>query len=57
MLEVFDRMTELQFANKTGKDVDLARKINKLVAIIEQLQGVPPAKRGRSSVSRISPIW
>ena len=41
MLEVFDRMTELQFANKTGKDVALARKINKLVAIIEKLQGVP----------------
>jgi NTE family protein len=40
MLEVWDRMTELQFANKTGKDVALARKINKLVAIIEELQGV-----------------
>jgi NTE family protein len=39
MLEVFDRMTELQFANKTGKDVELARTINKLVAIIERLQG------------------
>src|SRR5262249_50614150 len=41
MIEVFDRMTELHFANKTGKDVELAQKINKLVAIIEQLQGVP----------------
>jgi predicted acylesterase/phospholipase RssA len=41
MLEVFDRMTELQFANKTAKDVSLARKINKLVAIIEELQGKP----------------
>jgi NTE family protein len=40
MLEVFDRMTELQFANKTGKDVQLALKINKLVAIIETLDGV-----------------
>jgi hypothetical protein len=39
MLEVFDRMTELQFANKTGKDVDLAQKIDKLVAIIEELPG------------------
>lgn len=39
MLEVFDRMTELQFANKTGKDVQLAQKINKLVAIIEELPG------------------
>jgi NTE family protein len=41
MLDVWDRMTELQFANKTGKDVSLARRINKLVAIIEKLQGVP----------------
>lgn len=41
MLDVWDRMTELQFANKTGKDVELARKINKLVGIIEQLQGLP----------------
>jgi len=39
MLEVFDRMTELQFANKTRKDVALAQKINKLVAIIEVLPG------------------
>ena len=39
MLEVFDRMTELQFANKTGKDVELAQKINKLVAIIQELPG------------------
>ena len=41
MLDVRDRMTELQFANKTAKDVALARKINKLVAVIEELQGVP----------------
>ena len=41
MLDVFDRMTELQFANKTEKDVTVARKINKLVAVIEELQGVP----------------
>jgi NTE family protein len=46
MLEVFDRMTELQFANKTGKDVELARKINKLDAIIEQLQGVSAGQAG-----------
>jgi len=46
MIEVFDRMTELQFANKTGKDVSLARKINKLVAIIEQLQGVAAGHAG-----------
>jgi NTE family protein len=39
MLEVFDRMIELQFANKTVKDVLLAQKINKLVAIIEELPG------------------
>jgi NTE family protein len=39
MLDVWDRMTELQFANKTAKDVALARKINKLVAVIEGLQG------------------
>jgi predicted acylesterase/phospholipase RssA len=37
MLEVFDRMTELQFANKTENDVALARRINALVAIIEKL--------------------
>ena len=41
MLDVFDRMTELQFANKTDKDVKVARKINKLVAVIEGLQGLP----------------
>jgi hypothetical protein len=41
MPDVFDRMTELQFANKTEKDVAVARKINKLVAVIEELQGVP----------------
>ena len=40
MLDVWDRMTELQFANKTAKDVALAQKINKLIAVIEQLQGV-----------------
>src|ERR1044071_5465313 len=39
MLQVFDRMTELQFANKTRKDVALAQKIKKLVAIIEVLPG------------------
>jgi NTE family protein len=44
MLEVFDRMTELEFANKTRKDVALAQKINKLVAIIEALP------RGRAAV-------
>jgi NTE family protein len=36
---VFDRMTELQFVNTTGKDVELAQKINKLVAIIQELPG------------------
>jgi NTE family protein len=41
MPDVFDRMTELQFANKTEKDVAVARKINKLVAVIEELQGIP----------------
>jgi predicted acylesterase/phospholipase RssA len=46
MLEVFDRMTELQFANKTAKDVSLARKINKLVAIVEELQGAPAGDPG-----------
>ena len=34
---------ELQFANKTEKDVNVARKINKLVAVIEEL----PPGRGR----------
>jgi NTE family protein len=37
MLDVWDRMTELQFANKTEKDVGLAQTINKLLAIIENL--------------------
>lgn len=46
MLEVFDRMTELQFANKTAKDVALAQKINKLVAIIEEMQGKPAGAPG-----------
>jgi predicted acylesterase/phospholipase RssA len=46
MLEVFDRMTELQFANKTATDVGLAQKINKLVAIIEELQGKPAGAPG-----------
>lgn len=45
MLEVSDRMIELQFANKTGNDVKLARTINKLVAIIEGLQGVGPGQK------------
>lgn len=42
MLDVFDRMIELQFANKTAKDVALARRINKLVAVIEELQKDSP---------------
>jgi NTE family protein len=41
MLQVFDRMIELQFANKTRKDVELAQRINKLIVAVEQLQGVP----------------
>jgi NTE family protein len=41
MFEVWDRMTEIQFSNKTAKDVALARKINQLVAAIERLQGLP----------------
>lgn len=48
MLEVFDRMTELQFANKTRKDVSLAQKINKLVAIIETLPGGRAALKGQA---------
>ena len=50
MLDVWDRMTELQFANKTGKDVALAQRINKLIAVIEELQGV--AAGHESSVLR-----
>ena len=42
MLEVWDRMIELQFANKTKKDVQLARSINALLAVIEQLQSLKP---------------
>jgi Patatin phospholipase len=41
MLNVWDRMIEIQFSNKTKKDVALAQKINKLLAAIERLQGVP----------------
>jgi NTE family protein len=40
MLDVWDRMIELQFSNKIAKDVALAQKINKLIAVIERLQGV-----------------
>jgi NTE family protein len=40
MLDVFHRMIDLNFSNKTKKDIELARKINKLVLAIEQLQGV-----------------
>jgi NTE family protein len=42
MLDVWDRMIELQFANKTKKDVQLARSINALLAVIEQLQNLKP---------------
>jgi NTE family protein len=41
IINVWDRMTEIQFSNKTKKDVALAQKINKLIAAIEQLQGLP----------------
>jgi predicted acylesterase/phospholipase RssA len=41
MINVWDRMTEIQFSNKTANDVALAQKINKLIAAIERLQGVP----------------
>jgi predicted acylesterase/phospholipase RssA len=40
LLDVWDRMTEVQFSNKTAKDVAVAQKINKLIAAIERLQGV-----------------
>ena len=42
MPEVWDRMIELQFANKTNKDVELARDINGLLAVIMELQGLRP---------------
>jgi len=41
MVNVWDRMIEIQFSNKTEKDVALAQKINKLMAAIERLQHVP----------------
>jgi predicted acylesterase/phospholipase RssA len=41
MVNVWDRMTEIQFSNKTKKDVALAQRINKLIAALERLQGVP----------------
>jgi hypothetical protein len=40
MINVWDRMVEIQFSNKTKKDVALAQKINKLIAALERLQGV-----------------
>jgi predicted acylesterase/phospholipase RssA len=42
MLDVWDRMIELQFANKTRKDVELARSINALLTVIMELQGLKP---------------
>jgi NTE family protein len=42
MPEVWDRMIELQFANKTEKDVELARAINALLTVIMELQGLKP---------------
>jgi len=41
MVNVWDRMIEIQFSNKTKKDVALAQRMNKLIAAIERLQGVP----------------
>jgi hypothetical protein len=41
IMNVWDRMIEIQFSNKTKNDVALAQKINKLIAAIERLQGVP----------------
>ena len=39
MLDVADRMVELQFANKTEADVAMARKINALVLAVKTLAG------------------
>jgi Patatin phospholipase len=41
IINVWDRMIEIQFSNKTKKDVALAQKINKLIAAIGRLQGLP----------------
>ena len=41
MVNVWDRMIEIQFSNKTKKDVALAQRMNKLIAAIERLQDVP----------------
>jgi len=45
MPDVLDRMIELQFANKTRKDVELARSINALLTVIMELQGLEPGER------------
>jgi NTE family protein len=42
MPEVWDRMIELQFTNKTSKDVELARFINALLTVVMELQGLKP---------------
>jgi NTE family protein len=42
MPDVWDRMIELLFANKTRKDVELARSINALLTVIMELQGLKP---------------
>jgi len=42
MPEVWDRIIELQFANKTNKDVELARSINALLTVLMELQGLQP---------------
>jgi hypothetical protein len=39
-------MTEIQFSNKTKKDVALAQRINKLIAALERLQVRAGASRG-----------
>jgi predicted acylesterase/phospholipase RssA len=46
IMNVWDRMIEIQFSNKTKNDVALAQKINKLIAAIERLQGVPAHDAG-----------
>ena len=40
MLEVFDRMTELQFANRAGKDMELTEEVDNCITIVGQAEAL-----------------
>ena len=52
MLDVWDRMIELQFANKTSKDVELARTINALLCCSAARRRCRAAPTSAGSTSR-----